>query len=137
MEARTIYLIKRVESKIQEQMAAALIAFELTPLQYTVMTFVEDKGVHFSSAQLSRRFLMTPQSMNEIVTILERKELLIKTKDPSNKRILLLSLTKNGKAILEKCNALINNLEKELFANLDETELKLYRMLMRKILESE
>jgi DNA-binding MarR family transcriptional regulator len=134
MQARTIYLIKRVETEVTISMANALNVYELTPLQYSVMSFVDIEGVDFSSAQLSRRFFMTPQSMNEIVTILQRKNMLIKTKDPHHKRVLRLNLTDEGKAILTNCNAAIDTVENNLFGGLKDKELANFRTLLGKIL---
>jgi DNA-binding MarR family transcriptional regulator len=135
MQARTIYLIKRVETEVTISMANALNAYELTPLQYSVISFVDIEGVNFSSAQLSRRFFMTPQSMNEIVTILQRKNMLIKTKDPNHKRVLRLNLTDEGKAVLINCNAVIDVVESDLFSGLKEKELVTFRKLLGKILD--
>ncbi len=134
MQARTIYLIKRVETEVTISMANALNVYELTPLQYSVMSFVDIEGVDFSSAQLSRRFFMTPQSMNEIVTILQRKNMLIKTKDPHHKRVLRLNLTDEGKAVLTNCNAAIDAVENNLFSGLKDKELANFRTLLGKIL---
>jgi DNA-binding MarR family transcriptional regulator len=136
MQARTIYLVKRVETEVTSAMSNALSAFDITPLQYSVMSFVEIEGENFSSAQLSRRFLMTPQSMNETVTILQRKNMLVKTTDPNHKRVLLLNLTEQGKAVLATCNEAINAIETQLFSGLKEKELTHYRNLMGKILKN-
>lgn len=134
MQARTIYLIKRVEVEVRMQMLNALSPYELTPLQYTLMSFVDVDGSNFSSAQLSRRFSMTPQSMNEIVATLQRKMLLDKTIDPNHKRILRLSLTQKGKDMLVLCNQAINEVEGNLFMYLNMEELSTYRTLLSKIL---
>ena len=76
MNPRLLYLIKRAEIEVTSRMSRALEAYNITPIQFTVLYFVDyDKG-DLSSAQLSRRFSMTPQSMNELVTVLERKKLL-------------------------------------------------------------
>jgi DNA-binding MarR family transcriptional regulator len=99
------------------------------------LSFVEAGKTNFSSAQLSRRFAMTPQSMNEIVRILLQKDLIIKTIDPAHKRILRLSLTESGKVILKQCNTAINAVEKNLFGDLTEEEYDSYRQIMGKILE--
>ena len=135
MQARTFYLVKRVETEITIAMANALSLYDLTPLQYTVMSFVETQSVDFSSAQLSRRFFMTPQSMNEIVTILQRKNMLIKTKDPNHKRVLRLNLTEEGKAVLATCNAAIDAAENNLLSGLKEKELATFRKLLGKVLD--
>jgi len=97
MNPRILYLIKRAEIEVTSRMSRALEEFDITPIQFTILYFVDyDKG-DLSSAQLSRRFSMTPQSMNELVAVLERKKLLKKSVDPAHKRILRLSLTAKGK----------------------------------------
>jgi DNA-binding MarR family transcriptional regulator len=134
MQARTIYLTKRVEVEVRTQMLKALSPYEITPLQYTLMSFVDVDGSNFSSAQLSRRFSMTPQSMNEIVAVLQRKMFLDKVIDPNHKRILRLNLTQKGKDMLMLCNQAINEVEENLFMGLNIEELAIYRTLMSKIL---
>jgi DNA-binding MarR family transcriptional regulator len=128
MQARTIYLTKRVEVEVRTQMLKALSPYEITPLQYTLMSFVD------VDAQLSRRFSMTPQSMNEIVAVLQRKMFLDKVIDPNHKRILRLNLTQKGKDMLMLCNQAINEVEENLFMGLNIEELAIYRTLMSKIL---
>jgi DNA-binding MarR family transcriptional regulator len=135
MKVRTVYLTKRIDTEVTLQMSKALSPYELTPLQFAVLSFVEADSTNFSSAQLSRRFAMTPQSMNEIVRILLDKALIYKTIDPAHKRILRLSLTESGKDILKKCNAEINAVERNLFGDLTDEEYTMYRLLMGKILE--
>jgi DNA-binding MarR family transcriptional regulator len=134
MQARTIYLTKRVEVEVRTQMLKALSPHDITPLQYALISFVEVDGSNFSSAQLSRRFSMTPQSMNEIVATLQRKSILDKTIDPNHKRILRLHLTQKGKETLLLCNEAINEVEKNIFIGLDTDELETYRKLLSKIL---
>jgi DNA-binding MarR family transcriptional regulator len=135
MKVRTVYLTKRIETEVTSQMSKALTPYELTPLQFAVLSFVEADSPNFSSAQLSRRFAMTPQSMNEIVRILLDKALIFKTIDPAHKRILRLCLTESGKDILAKSNAEINAVEKNLFGDLTEVEYTMFRLVMGKILE--
>jgi DNA-binding MarR family transcriptional regulator len=135
MKVRTVYLTKRIDTEVTLQMSKALNPFDLTPLQFAVLSFVDADSPNFSSAQLSRRFAMTPQSMNEIVRILLQKDFIIKTIDPAHKRILRLSLTELGKDILKQCNATINTVERNLFGDLTEEEYDTYRLVMGKILE--
>ena len=135
MKVRTVYLTKRVDTEVTLQMSKALNPYELTPLQFAVLSFVEVDSTNFSSAQLSRRFAMTPQSMNEIVRILMDKDLIYKTIDPAHKRILRLSLTESGKEVLKRCNAEINDVERNLFGDLTDEEYDSFRIVMGKILE--
>jgi DNA-binding MarR family transcriptional regulator len=136
MNPRLLYLIKRAEIEVTSRMSRTLEPYEITPIQFTVLYFVDyDKG-DLSSAQLSRRFSMTPQSMNELVKVLETKKLLKKTADPSHKRILRLSLTAKGKKLLQDCNSALDIMEALLLQGLSAAENNTLRNLIGKILET-
>jgi DNA-binding MarR family transcriptional regulator len=136
MPARTIYLIKRAETEITAHMTKILGEFEITPMQFTILNFVHDNPDDLSSAQLSRRFLMTPQSMNEAITTMQRKELIEKYTDSKHKRILRINLTEKGLQKLAICNTLMDSLEEKLFESFTATELEACRRFMGKILDA-
>jgi DNA-binding MarR family transcriptional regulator len=136
MAARTVYLIKRIETEVTAQMNKSLSDFGITLSQFIVLNFVKDNQSDLSSAQLSRRFKMTPQSMNETVSLLQLKDLIIKNADVENKRILRISLTEKGSTILEQCNSAIDEVENELFSTLTEAELDTLRLLIGSILQA-
>jgi DNA-binding MarR family transcriptional regulator len=136
MAARTVYLIKRIETEVTAKMNNVLSDFGITLSQFIVLNFVNDNQTDLSSAQLSRRFKMTPQSMNETVSLLQLKDLIIKNADVENKRILRISLTEKGVTILKQCNTAIDEVENELFATLSQTELDTLRLLIGSILQA-
>ncbi|MEP7143109.1 MAG: MarR family transcriptional regulator [Ferruginibacter sp.] len=136
MNPRTLYLIKRAEIEVTSRMGQALEKYNITPVQFTLLYFVnQDKG-DLSSAQLSRRFSMTPQSMNELVTVLETKKLVKKTEDPAHKRILRISLTAKGIKLLTDCNVAMDAIEYELLEDLNGIEIQQFRVVIGKILEA-
>lgn len=136
MPARTIYLIKRLETEVTANMIKILGAYDITPSQFIVLNFVGDNETDLSSAQLSRRFLMTPQSMNEVVTTLQRKDLLERNSDPNHKRILRITLTDKGKEVLEICNAAMDEFEEKLLKKLKIKEKEVFRGSIGKILDN-
>lgn len=124
-----------METEVTSRMSKILSAYDITPSQFTVLSFVGDNKADLSSAQLSRRFLMTPQSMNEVVTTLQRKELLEKTTDPNHKRILRISLTDKGKDMLEQCNSAMDIFETHLLEGINLDEIEVFKGFVGKILE--
>ena len=134
MPARTVYLIKRIETEVTAKMNKALTDFDVTLSQFIILNFVHDNTHDLSSAQLSRRFNMTPQSMNEVVATLQRKELIEKNVDADNKRILRISLTEKGQDLLTVCNETIDTVEKDLFGKLSDTDLQTMRDLIGNVL---
>jgi DNA-binding MarR family transcriptional regulator len=136
MNTRILYLLKRAEIESFSQMAATLETFNITPMQFTVLYFVDYNKDDLSSAQLSRRFLVKPQSMNELVAVLEKKNLLKKEVHPSNRRILHVQLTAKGKKLLGKCNLSLDKLEGNLLRGLSSTEIKKLKDLLGKLIET-
>ncbi len=134
MPARTIYLIKRLETEVTTRMIEMLGAYDVTPAQFTILSFVGDSETDLSSAQLSRRFLMTPQAMNEVVSTMQRKALLTKNTDPNHKRILRIQLTETGQQTLKHCNVVMDRLEAELLADFSMEEVDFFRTLIGKVL---
>jgi DNA-binding MarR family transcriptional regulator len=135
MKPRTLYLIKRAEIEVTSRMTKALQPYSITPIQFAVLYFSDYVDGDLSSSQLSRRFSMTPQSMNELVSVLERKKLFKKTTDPSHKRILRIALTAKGKNVLAGCNRQLDDVEKKILTNLSNAEINIMRELIGKILD--
>ena len=136
MNPRVLYLIKRMEIESAARMADAMQQYNLTPIQYAILYFVDhDKGDFFSSSQLSRRFSMTAQSMNEFVGVLEKKRLLKKTTDPSHKRILRIALTAKGKKTLKDCNRKSDVVEEKFLEKLTKRQTEIFRDLIGKIMD--
>lgn len=135
-QTRILYLIKRLETEQTKRMTKTLEQFDLTPIQFTILYFVDYDDGDLSSAQLSRRFSMTPQSMNEMIGVLERKKLLKRTTDPSHKRILRIALTTKGNQILESCNRELDTMQQSFLEGLSVKEVDALRNLIGKILDS-
>jgi DNA-binding MarR family transcriptional regulator len=129
---RTIYLVKMLDVAIRAGLEMRLQEFQLTGAQYTVLSLLSARD-NLSSADLSRRFLVTPQSMNEMIMALERKELVSRQEDGENRRILRVKLTPHGQAVLKKCDKQVDILEAALFGGLEPGELAGLRETLRRV----
>lgn len=120
--ARTVYLIATVYHALRAtRLEPALKPLGITPLQYTIMTVVEsNEGL--SSAQLSRRFYVTPQTMGQVLAGLEERGFLRRREDPENRRVLLVSLTAKGRKLVDDCGRVIASIEAEIFHAPDNPE---------------
>lgn len=124
MTPRLIYLIKRIETEVTSGFYKTLEADKISPLQYTLLYFIKNSSGDLSSAQLSRRFAMTPQSMNEILGLLQQRRLIHKLNDPNHGRKRIVRLTAMGQKLLDKCNTRIDQMEKEMFSFMKVKEKK-------------
>src|SRR5262245_30735349 len=131
MSARTILLVRLLQLKLYNRMVEALRLFDLTPLQYLVLSLAGHRGT-WSTAELARRFEITPQSMNEVVAILEGKKLIARRESPDHRRILHIRLSAAGVRLLKKCDGEVDRIEQSVFGRFSPKELALFRDLIAK-----
>jgi len=132
---RTSYLLRQAQLLSYVGIADCLREYRITPMQYMLLSFSRRHG-NLSSAELARRFAVTPQSMNEAISALRRKRLLSRKESAEHRRIQRISLTSEGRNLLQKCDRKIDALEQELFAALSRDELDALRAILRKFIGS-
>ena len=123
---RVSYLVKWVERGVRTQLDAALEQYALTTPEYTALSVLHERD-GLSSAQLARRTFVTPQAMNQLVIALERRGLIERRPDPEHARILRTSLTRAGKALVQRCDPATRNVEKRLLSGLSHAEAEALR----------
>jgi DNA-binding MarR family transcriptional regulator len=131
---RTMYLLNQANQAVRSQLEAALRDLQMTGIQYTILTIVDEhEGI--SSAELSRRFFVTAQTMNEIINGLEQRGLVARKEDPANKRILRMKLTAQGRKLLKKCEDVADRIEEAAFDWVDPKEYEVLRRSLRALLQ--
>jgi DNA-binding MarR family transcriptional regulator len=130
-QASTLYLVKRLEQAIRSQLDELLRPMGLTTPQYTALTVLERRD-GLSSAQLARRSFVKPQTMHEMVLTLEERGYIERTRDPANRRALLISLTRQGGSILRDYDERVRQLEMRMLGELEGCE----RTELRRVLEA-
>ena len=114
---RLLYVVKQLESAIRAQMDVALRSRRITVPQYTALTVLEQHD-DMSAAQLARHTFVTAQAMEGVVGALQNAGLIVRHRDPENRRRLVISLTAEGRALLEDCREDIDRIEAVAFAAL-------------------
>tara|TARA_R110002020_G_scaffold27552_11_gene88840 strand:- start:1570 stop:1974 length:405 start_codon:yes stop_codon:yes gene_type:complete len=125
-----MYLLNQANQAVRSQLEQALRGLNLTGIQYTVLSIVGTRN-GISSAELSRRFFVTPQTMNEIVTGLEKRGLLQREASAENKRILTASLTGLGEETLKECDGIADGIERAAFADMSDKDFNELRRILR------
>jgi DNA-binding MarR family transcriptional regulator len=110
LRPRTIYLLNQANYALRSMLDARLRAVQMTGIQYTILSLV-DRHEGISSAELSRRFFVTAQTMNEIINGMVKRTLLSRKEDAENRRILRLKLTARGRKTLKLCDAIADEIE--------------------------
>jgi len=118
----TIYLLHQSSQALRSRLEHALRPLGITGLQYTILALLERRQ-GLSSADLSRRFFVTPQTMNQIVAGLTRRGLVTRSASAANRRILQMTLTDAGSALLAACEDVCDRVEREAMASVPESDL--------------
>jgi DNA-binding MarR family transcriptional regulator len=116
-----LYAVKQVELAVRAHLDDLLRPWGTTALQYTALTVLARRA-DLTSAELARNAFVTPQSMGDLVTALERRELVTRHRDPRHARRLLISLTPTGQAMLERVEPQVRALEEQMLADLAAPE---------------
>ena len=98
------YVIARLERALRKEIGRLVGPRGLSVAQYTTLSILRSRS-GLSNAQLARRLWVTPQSMNEVISALERAGLIERVPDAANRRILRTALTPTGRATLDACDA--------------------------------
>jgi DNA-binding MarR family transcriptional regulator len=115
------YLVFRLERAVRREIERLVAPEGLSVAQYTTLSILRSRS-GLSNAQLARRLWVTPQSMNEVIAVLEREQLIERVPDAGNRRILRTALTPRGRRVLATCDALILAMEEEMLADLAPAE---------------
>ena len=127
----TTYLVKQLESAIRARLDAVLRRHGVTTVQYTALTVLQHRG-DLSSAQLSRRSFVRPQTMHELVVGLERQGLIERRPSADRRHVLLARLTPAGLTKLADCRADVDLIERETLKDLTDAEEATLRELLER-----
>lgn len=116
-----IYIVGRVDQGIRQEMRLRLAEWDLSVTEFTALAVLKRRP-GLSNAQLARRSLVRPQSMNEILVKLEDRKLLRREVDPDHARILRAALTPEGLELLAAAERAVKAIQDELFGDLPEPE---------------
>lgn len=129
------YLIGRLDHALNRRIRDALTPLGLTVSQYTALSFLESQA-QISNAQLAERSLISPQSANEMIKQMEKRGWVERAPDPSHGRIVRLSLTLAGQAMLDEAHGQIARLEAGMLAKLSATQRNTLQQNLRQVLHA-
>jgi DNA-binding MarR family transcriptional regulator len=120
-DALLIYIVGRVDQGIRQEMRLRLAEWDLSVTEFTALSVLKRRP-ELSNAQLARRSLVRPQSMNEILVKLEERGLVRREVDPDHARILRAVLTPEAAELLEAAEPAVRAIQDQLFGDVPESE---------------
>jgi MarR family transcriptional regulator, 2-MHQ and catechol-resistance regulon repressor len=124
-------LIEAVSKQLKRMQSETLKETGLTPPQYFVLNLLWDQDRR-PFKELADLLNSSRATITEIVDVLERKELVLRTPNLSDRRSLLVSLTEKGYA-LRLSTPVLQEMFQNCCCGMDPAETKQLSMLLRKL----
>ena len=121
-----LYAVKQVELVVRAHLDELLRDSGVTALQYTALTVLARRD-GLTSAELARNSFVTPQAMADLVTALERGGFIERRRNPDNRRQLLISITPEARALLNRFDAPVAGIEARMVEGFDVAERERFR----------
>ena len=125
-----MYLVKQVELAIRARLDDVIRPSGLTAPQYTALTVLE-RHPDMSTAQLARNSFVTSQSMADMITALESRGLIERSRDPADRRRLPVALTPLGHQLLDRYRDAVIEMETQMVAGLTPADIAQLRRSLR------
>ena len=119
--ATLLYIVGRIDRVVRQHISDVVKARGLSVNQYTTLSVLARRS-GLSNAQLARRALVSPQSMNEVLLALERRGLVRRRAHPEHGRILQTQLTAKGRRLLAASDAGVREVEVLMVGDLTPAE---------------
>ena len=114
---RVGYLIYRAERRLRSRLDDAVRTHSITTTEYVTLSVLRARD-GLSCAQLARWSFVTPQSMNLVISALERRGLVVRRPDPDHRRVLRASVTDAGLRVLDSCDRAMDEIESDMLDGL-------------------
>lgn len=128
---RATYVLGRLSRIVRRLLEDTLKPYELTLPEYTILTVLRRRP-GLSNAQLARRAYITPQSMQEVLSRLETRGIVVRTQSPDNQRIRTAVLTESGNRLIESVENEAAGVDEMMLSGLTESERKSFVASLQK-----
>jgi DNA-binding MarR family transcriptional regulator len=118
-DGRIGYLLRQAHQAFRAAVQAGLAPLGLTFPQYSVLS-VADAEPGLSGAELARDSMLTPQTTNEIISVLATAGLLERRPDPRDKRVRRMVVTVAGRDLLSRARPAVHAVERRMTSSLDD-----------------
>jgi DNA-binding MarR family transcriptional regulator len=120
-EPTLLYLVGRIDRVVRQAIGGVVKQQGLSVNQYTTLSVLARRS-GLSNAQLARRALVSPQSMNEVLLTLEQRGLVQRHAHPEHGRVLQTRLTAKGRTLLANCDAEVRQVEARMVSCLSDDD---------------
>lgn len=125
----SIRVTNKAESLIREQ-----IGTDLTYEQHYTLRYIHRAG-KCTSTQLAEAFDVNKSAITAIITRMTDRELIERTRDPEDRRVVYLTLTEKGYELFAKTEQKVHSLVENIITQFDGKEIETFIQTYEKLLQ--
>jgi DNA-binding MarR family transcriptional regulator len=125
-DGRVGYLLRQAHQAFRAVAQTELAAVGLTLPQYSVLS-VASVRPGLSGAELARDSMLTPQTTNEIISLLAKAALVEFRADTRDRRLRRVMVTETGHDLLDRARPIVYGVEQRMTATLSDADLATFR----------
>jgi DNA-binding MarR family transcriptional regulator len=130
--AHATVLIARIARTVRQRFEQTLAPLGLRQRHIVALSHLRGHGPT-AQQTLAERLAMDASSMVCLLNELEGQRLVVRHRDPNDRRRALVELSRRGELALEKCDRMLQTVEDEILASLDAEEREVLRKLLARV----
>jgi DNA-binding MarR family transcriptional regulator len=128
------HLIRRAQQIAVAIFIEECAAFDLTPVQYAAMVAInENAGI--DATRLSAQIAFDRSTLGNVLERLEARGFVVRYPSPDDKRIKLLKLSAEGRAVVRRAEASVRRAQERILAPLNAKDRRLLLDLLARLVE--
>lgn len=128
------FLLRRAYQRASANLIDQIGAHDLTPPQFATLARLYERG-KVSQNLLGRLVAMEPANIRDVVQRLKKRRLISTERDPTDARLILVSLTAPGRSLMQELLPVEMDCTSKTLAPLDQNERKFLYDLLRRLAE--
>lgn len=126
------YNARRVSLKVIEHFTEGMAAYGMSPVDFSVLSLIKhNPGI--TSRQLCSALSLLPPNLVGKITLMEKRDLLVRRPHPDDGRAIGLYLTADGSQTMQRAEKTATELEKDMSSKLTSAQTKTLLTLLQKV----
>jgi len=129
------YLINKSSKQLKNKLDKALKEFDITAAQFSVIIQIYLSELPITAAEIAERIGSDRPTISGIINRLEKKNIVIKSYNPQDKRSSYLEICKEANELVHSIITISDELTIDIFSMYSREETKQFTLMLRKLIE--
>ena len=126
------YNTRRVSLQVVAEFSRRMVDYGLTPVDFSILSLIRhNPGI--TSRQLCGALNLLPPNLVGKISMMEKRDLLVRKPHPDDGRAIGLSLSAAGNELMQRAESTASQLEADVASKLTDTEIKTLMKLLQKL----